>query len=1064
MQPNPVASGAKPALPKNELRAKRFARAKNYRELYLLPRWVEDTDENGKKTRRKLEPGEVVDGSQLYSIFTPISEMSDFGIGIGMYFRTTLVFGFIMLVCGLFQLPTAVYFDTSAYDTQNWQDRTWKVGGTASCLTEQRVCLDEDCTLYAGEFHFPSKTVPRFDRDYYNKVFIMGGPPGAPRPGDDDTVPLKKGTPGSSLAARAPWRDKSLKLWDDDGNTHPNDYDQHVSANYHVSQIMQIGTTHIALSDKVVVQSRDKVTVGKRTCNLRAFFGYTDFVMMIFVSAALLIMGKIQNKEAEALDEAEQTAQDYSVVINDPNPEKVDPDYYKDWFEERFGKGSVFSVAVCLSNGQLLNLYKIKRNLEYQIVLEAIEEAKFAKVKRRASEVDEGFLSQLQMNQSAKSYFKQAMEFLGLDPTLEYFTMELLKVNLAISKVKHIEYKATKVFITFQTEKAQRECLEKMCVGSIPAALDWKDSIADQRMLMEGNLLNMKEAPEPSSILYENLQHGTFQHLKEQLISWFILGIGIIICYFSVDACFQQGEPVLGAILISVWNSILPMINRYLVTSFETHHTLDDLEDSFLSKTVAARGFCSSIILYLVGIDHSSQILSPYYIGAIQAVLLADALTSPVIRVADVGGNINRYILAPIAGTDDRAKALAIGTDYLLAERYTDLAKTMLMSLFFSAIFPLGYFYSTFACFLNFWVDKYCVLRLFRQKPPASDKLVRITRTFAACIVLIHSVITAHFYYGWPFDNLCVAKQLSLSVTGQQVAEQIGADTGTVYRQCDATSSHLIPPTKEEPWFQSDGVQYKLIVFYNAISVLTLCYICIAYFGLDATYGVYGLFYYRHEAIGEAQGDQPYDKVDTGEGYVPQFVVQGINHSILAVAAPVTNSFNGGLEFGPYLLNWTPAKELTGDPEADKHLLEISPQDKDEILRKANIYFDDQFEDIPADKKNTCLFSRYKQYIVNSATAEGKALHHALAGRLAASHGVVGADSKLAAGAQKAASAAMQSVQATVHRAGGDTQMAVFAKPADESALAAMASGYDDDDDRRPTTQYPTSMSGGGYN
>ena len=118
--------------------------------------------------------------------------------------------------------------------------------------------------------------------------------------------------------------------------------------------------------------------------------------------------------------------------------------------------------------------------------------------------------------------------------------------------------------------------------------------------------------------------------------------------------------------------------------------------------------------------------------------LLADAITNPIVRLMDMGGNFKRHVMAPIAGTDERAKAWELGTDWLLAERYTDLAKTMLMSMFFSAIMPTGYWYSAFSCFISFWVDKYCILRLFRQKPPSGDRLVRITRTTVAIVVLIH--------------------------------------------------------------------------------------------------------------------------------------------------------------------------------------------------------------------------------------------------------------------------------------------------------------------------------------
>lgn len=51
--------------------------------------------------------------------------------------------------------------------------------------------------------------------------------------------------------------------------------------------------------------------------------------MVIFIAAMLLVLGWRQNKEAEELDEMEQTAQDYSIEVMDPNPECTDPDEWK---------------------------------------------------------------------------------------------------------------------------------------------------------------------------------------------------------------------------------------------------------------------------------------------------------------------------------------------------------------------------------------------------------------------------------------------------------------------------------------------------------------------------------------------------------------------------------------------------------------------------------------------------------------------------------------------------------------------------------------------------------------
>jgi hypothetical protein len=1005
--PNPIkndASNANLMPTPAELRKIRRLKANNYRNMYLLPRFVEE--ENGEK--RKLEAGEFDPKSKLYPLSTPIKDMSDFGVGLGMYFTTTMWFGLMMFMCAIIQTPTATYFNSKKYDKQNEHDTTLKNIGSASCLDETRVCLDADCTTYAGEFHFPSDSVPRFSPSY-------------------DPIPED-------------FRDADYHIYDDD-----------VSADSENGVAASAFGAAIGKADKSIVITKDKITVGLRHCELKRFFGTSDFIMMIFISCVLLGLGYWQNKEAEALDLAEQTAQDYSVIIEDPNPEAVDPDEWKDFFEERFGP--VFMVTVCLNNGKLLNLFKQKRAIENEMALEAIEEEKYAKAKRRASSVDEGFLAQLQMNQSAKSYFKQFMELIGLDPTLEYFTMQLLKTNMNISKLKHSQYQACKVYVIFNTEASQRSCLESMCVGAIPAALDWTSEI-DPKFLYKGNLLAIKEAPEPSSVLYENLDRGFKDHVIEQAISWTLLACGLIVTYFTIDSLFKAGQPVMAALAISFWNGVLPEVNRYLVMEFETHHTTEEIEDSFLSKTVAARWFTSSIILYVVGLDHSSQMLSPYYIGSIQAVLLADALTSPIIRLMDVAGNAKRWILAPIAGTDDRAKAFNQGTDWLLAERYTDLAKTVLMSLFFSAIFPVGYWYSALACFICFWVDKYCVLRLFRQKPPAGDRLVRVTRTFTAVVVLIHAIITSHFYYSWPFDNLCPTSTV-LTSAGEARAANLGVPSNyyTVYKQCNQISDSLLPPPVKEDWFQSDGEQAKLVYFFNVVSILMVVYICVAYFGSDASTSVYALFYYKHDAVGEAT-DISYDTVTSGEGYVPQFILEGMAHSILCCVAPIPKEkeLNGGLEFDPYLLNWTASKERTGEENEEELAEDLTPEEIDSVYRKFNIYFDDQLEAIDEKNKNTCVLARAKQYIKNTATSEAGAFAMTAAGRARASTAAKDERSANSVSLAKRVSLTLGSIKATV-----------VGTPATATGNADLEKMADDDEARRGTTQYPADMPGGTY-
>ena len=166
-----------------------------------------------------------------------------------------------------------------------------------------------------------------------------------------------------------------------------------------------------------------------------------------------------------------------------------------------------------LNNGELLKLLKQKRLIENEMRLEALEEERFAAMKRRASSIDDApdLLRQLERSQRAKSHFKRTMEWLGLDPTLEHWTVQLLKVNLAIGAISHRRYQADKVFVMFNEEHSQRRCLESMCVGIIPAMMDSVDVI-ETKYLFKGNLLHITEAPEPSSIQYEHLDRGAKQH------------------------------------------------------------------------------------------------------------------------------------------------------------------------------------------------------------------------------------------------------------------------------------------------------------------------------------------------------------------------------------------------------------------------------------------------------------------------------------------------------------------------------------------------------------------------
>ena len=61
---------------------------------------------------------------------------------------------------------------------------------------------------------------------------------------------------------------------------------------------------------------------------------YFDLASIAWLTIMIFLMGWLQKKLEIAFDESEQTASDYTVVVQDPDPDAVDPDEWKGFFEQ----------------------------------------------------------------------------------------------------------------------------------------------------------------------------------------------------------------------------------------------------------------------------------------------------------------------------------------------------------------------------------------------------------------------------------------------------------------------------------------------------------------------------------------------------------------------------------------------------------------------------------------------------------------------------------------------------------------------------------------------------------
>jgi hypothetical protein len=152
-----------------------------------------------------------------------------------------------------------------------------------------------------------------------------------------------------------------------------------------------------------------------------------------------------------------QTAQDYAIVVDDPEEDDMDPDEWRDFFQQF---GHVTFVTIAVSNGELLKMLVEKRLLENEIAMDTPDD-----IEERKANASENFLK-----------IRDLIVKIGIFglPKLGTLKEKLTAVKAKIAtEVENANYKACKVFVIFETEQGQRRCLKALTRGTIPAAFDW---------------------------------------------------------------------------------------------------------------------------------------------------------------------------------------------------------------------------------------------------------------------------------------------------------------------------------------------------------------------------------------------------------------------------------------------------------------------------------------------------------------------------------------------------------------------------------------------------------------
>ena len=145
------------------------------------------------------------------------------------------------------------------------------------------------------------------------------------------------------------------------------------------------------------------------------------------------------------------------------------------------------------------------------------------------------------------------------------------------------------------------------------------------------------------------------------------------------------------------------------ITHIECAIDEDDHQDSLLLKLFSARLLISILFPYIF--TSWEQFLDASNVIAIVNTQLAACFISPILSFFDVYGVFMRYVVAYISSDTQHDLNLQWGgSEWSLAERYTNFAKIAVLALFYALLSPLGVFIGATALFLVFIIDRYLLV------------------------------------------------------------------------------------------------------------------------------------------------------------------------------------------------------------------------------------------------------------------------------------------------------------------------------------------------------------------
>jgi len=558
----------------------------------------------------------------------------------------------------------------------------------------------------------------------------------------------------------------------------------------------RIATTMVEAKDGSIASSTLYFVLETTCAPLRWQEGVNHLVVVVFLFLGLIALGRYQKRMELSADEDILSASDYTIQIDNPPQESVqtsplpynpkDPNVWKSFFEQF---GHVVYVTIALNNSELCEALAKRRCLlqraGYSYMYSSSADEDILKPIDSDQEYVQGSLSHSGHHHHHQQQHHQHFALPGPDSAIARSNPKLyqkiVKVTEECQRLVQKSYDISAVFVTFDTERAQRAALKALRVGQVYVASNDTSVLPPQHVFQNSLVLDVMECVEPSAVRWQDLDETFLVKCKERFVT-LLLSLMLIAAGFAlVQEAFYHSVNT-AAIVITLLNIIVPHIFK-AINKLESHQTEDSYQASLYAKICIFRWVNTAVVTLLIKpstatLTNSKQGL----ITAIFTILKAELMIAPFVHVLDIGQNLRRHIVSRLVGRSKHSsmrnapmvyKHFA-GSRQNLGEKYTNLTKTLFITFLYSVIFPAGYFMAAAALSMTYVTDKFLLVRAWGPIPEMGNQVAQWSRRLFFPLCLVTLCLTSEFFWSaYPFDDVCDTDDV-VSAGGAAAAGSIG--------------------------------------------------------------------------------------------------------------------------------------------------------------------------------------------------------------------------------------------------------------------------------------------------